>query len=570
MNQHFSARPHLTVHTRSKNHSAVAGCAYRLGLKLYDERTETWHDYRKRALSRAVVHALTVAPSDAPPWATDPAALWNAAESAERRRDGQVARDYRVPVPLGFTDEQGIDLAEALARFIADEFGTAVSFALHRDAKHDAFGKAKPEGMRGLHAHLYFPTRPIKTGSIEGAPAFGRKIAEFRDQESGAAAIELLNSKWAELSNLIASSSGLSVRVDHRSYRRMGLSRTAEPALGQAATALERSGQATRLGDALRAHRAARDGTGPTDQAVTEGGVEPMPFNASPVNARAAAPIGTSLTRGQVHTTPASAAPARPTGAPTTPPVAPAKAPPVTHRPPRLTRAMIAESPAAWEVPRAAPSLADRFGEAYASRTKAAGVPMDTAVLVIVQAVGRALAGLMFVMRALLHLDADYKRFAMAKHDNEWAADQQRGALAELRQEHAAARKPYTPRMSAAHRARLAKIRTLEEEVADKYRLSQSIDEQLHDISRRSQPWRLRGLNERRLLKLSLAELHAQDAQASNDLVGVAAEDELPWLKLLGATSEPTLSLQKLADAAEAGERKSSQGAQHAFRPPKR
>jgi len=516
-----------------------------------------------------VVHALTVAPSDAPQWATDPAALWNAAESAERRRDGQVARDYRVPVPLGFTDEQGIDLAEALARFIAEEFGTAVSFALHRDAKHDAFGKPKPEGMRGLHAHLYFPTRPVKTGSIEGAPAFGRKIAEFRDQESGAAAIELLNSKWAELSNLIASSSGLSVRVDHRSYKRLGIARAPEPQLGQAATALERSGQTTRLGDALRAHRAARHGADPKDQAVTEGG-EPMPFNASPVNARAAAPIAPSLTPGQVHTTPASAALARPPGAPTTPPVAPAKAPPVTLRAPRLTRAMIAESPAAWEVPRAVPSLADRFGEAYAARTKAAGVPMDTAVLVIVQAIGRALAGLMFVMRALLHLDADYKRFATAKHDNEWVADQQRGALADLRQEHAMARKPYTPRMSAAHRGRLAKIRTLEEELADKYRLSQSIDEQLHGISRRSQPWRLRGLNERRLLKLSLTELHARDAEATNDLLGVAAEDELPWLKLLTARSEPTVSLQKLADAAEAGERKTNQGAKHAFRPPKR
>lgn len=162
MNQHFSARPHLTVHTRSKNHSAVAGCAYRLGLKLYDERTKTWHDYRKRALSRAVVHALTVAPSDAPPWATDPAALWNAVESAERRRDGQVARDYRLPVPLGFSDEQGIDLAEAVARFIAAEFGTSVSLALHRDAKHDAFGERKPKASVGCTPTYTFQLAPSR------------------------------------------------------------------------------------------------------------------------------------------------------------------------------------------------------------------------------------------------------------------------------------------------------------------------------------------------------------------------------------------------------------------------
>lgn len=69
------ARPHLEIHTRSKGHSAVAGVAYRLGLRLYDERLQCWHDYRKRALGEEVVMALTVAPEGAPDWATDPGEL---------------------------------------------------------------------------------------------------------------------------------------------------------------------------------------------------------------------------------------------------------------------------------------------------------------------------------------------------------------------------------------------------------------------------------------------------------------------------------------------------------------
>lgn len=60
------ARPELPSHNR-KEHSAVAGAAYRLGLRLFDERTGEWHDYRKRAIGEEIVRALTVAPPGAPP-----------------------------------------------------------------------------------------------------------------------------------------------------------------------------------------------------------------------------------------------------------------------------------------------------------------------------------------------------------------------------------------------------------------------------------------------------------------------------------------------------------------------
>ncbi len=200
------ARPHLQTHTRSSGHSAVAGAAYRLGLRLYDEQTNRWHDYRKRALGEEIVRALTVAPDGSPDWATDPAQLWNRAEASEKRKDAKVARDYRIPIPFGLTDQQAGDMAEAMARFIAQELSTAVSLGLHRDGELDALGMPKPAEKQGYHAHLYFPTRKLaalEEGGGEGASGtgMGSKLVLLSNKRTSADFVERLNQEWAELAN---------------------------------------------------------------------------------------------------------------------------------------------------------------------------------------------------------------------------------------------------------------------------------------------------------------------------------------------------------------------------------
>lgn len=157
----FHARPHLTTHNRNASHSAVAAAAYRMGLKLFDRRTETWHDYRKRAMGEEVVAAKTIAPEWAPAWVQDPEELWNRVEAAERRKDAQIARDYVVPIPFGLNDEQAEELATRLAQYISDQLTTPVSFGVHRDAAVDAMGQVKPPEKQGFHAHLLFPTRKL-------------------------------------------------------------------------------------------------------------------------------------------------------------------------------------------------------------------------------------------------------------------------------------------------------------------------------------------------------------------------------------------------------------------------
>src|SRR5690242_3666377 len=248
------ARPHLETHSRKQGHSAIAGVAYRLGLRLYDRRTGEWHDYRRRALGEEVVRALTIAPAGAPSWASDPEELWARVEAAEKRKDAQVARDYRIPIPFGLSDQEAGDMAGEMAQFICEELHTSVSMGLHRDAEVDALGRVKPNDRQGFHAHLYFPTRrleEIQGGNGRSDWGLGAKLVMLSNKNSSGEFVERLNEKWAELANQYTASLGLTADFDHRSYERMGLPIVPQPTLGAAVTAMERKGFFTRRGDAL-------------------------------------------------------------------------------------------------------------------------------------------------------------------------------------------------------------------------------------------------------------------------------------------------------------------------------
>lgn len=273
------ARPHLTTHSRASGHSSVAGAAYRLGLKLIDDRTGKIHDFRKRKAGDEIVHAITIAPPGAPAWARDAQELWNRVESSEHRKDAQVARDYRVPIPFGLNDQQAGTLAEELARFISNALGVPVSVGVHRDADRDVLGEVKPTEKQGYHAHLYFPTRVLLSDSDdlrspehghveqderqgegedaqpgESGPStgFGAKLAILSNKRTSAAWVESFNKVWAEACNRHLAEAGRTPVIDHRSYVRQGVSDIPQPKVGQAATAMERKGMQTLRGNLLR------------------------------------------------------------------------------------------------------------------------------------------------------------------------------------------------------------------------------------------------------------------------------------------------------------------------------
>lgn len=265
------ARPHLHTHHRSSNHSAVAGVAYRLGLKLFDEQSSKWHDYSKRAGS-AVVHAQTIAPPGAPAWLTDPAQLWNAVEKQELRTNSQLARDYRIPVPLGVDEKGAVAMSIAMARYLVSRFNVPVSIGVHRDNTVDLDGNAKPAEKVGFHAHLYFPTRRLeREGSGEGATwRFGAKLAELSNKSTSGGLVDAMNEKWAVLANRYAEWAGVPAIYASKSYVRLGLDKTPRPERAR------RFGKATNwMRNPDNGHLAARAAPGPLHPLQGEPGMAP-------------------------------------------------------------------------------------------------------------------------------------------------------------------------------------------------------------------------------------------------------------------------------------------------------
>lgn len=224
------ARPHLHTHNRDRRHSAVAAAAYRLGIKLFDERTETWHDYSKRA-GKEVVFGETIGPYGAPKWLLEPGTLWNEIEKAEKRVDAQICRDYRMPIPLGVSADAAIAMSKAMGGYIVARFNTPVCIAVHHDNAVDLDGKPKPPDSIGFHAHLLFPTRELlRDGEGDGAGwRFGRKFDELSNRRMSSPIVDAMNEKWARLANKHLTEAGLPATYESKSYKRLGLDKTPKP-----------------------------------------------------------------------------------------------------------------------------------------------------------------------------------------------------------------------------------------------------------------------------------------------------------------------------------------------------
>ena len=106
---HFSA----SIISRGKGHSVVAAAAYRAGERIVEARTGDVHDYRRRS---GVDHCEIMAPRGAPGWCKKRAQLWNRAEDAERRIDGQVGRQVELALPRELSLKQRRRLVRGYVR----------------------------------------------------------------------------------------------------------------------------------------------------------------------------------------------------------------------------------------------------------------------------------------------------------------------------------------------------------------------------------------------------------------------------------------------------------------------
>ena len=230
---------HLSAKTISRSHgrSATGAAAYRSGARIDDERTGLIHDYRRR---QGVEAALLLLPAHAPDWASDRARLWNAAELAETRKNSTVAREFEIALPAELDAEQRQRLAADFARELVARHGCAADVAIHRPGRNG--------DSRNHHAHILLTTRRLT------AAGFTEKTRELDDLKSGE--IGRWRARFAEVQNERLREAGVEARVDHRSLEAQAIDREATIHLGPTATALERRGVPTRLGESNRAVQA--------------------------------------------------------------------------------------------------------------------------------------------------------------------------------------------------------------------------------------------------------------------------------------------------------------------------
>ncbi len=230
---------HLSAKTISRAHgrSATAAAAYRSGARIADARTGVIHDYQRR---HGVEAAVLVLPDTAPDWASDRARLWNAAEQAETRKNSTVAREFEIALPAELDAGERQRLAADFARELVVRHGCAADVAIHRPGR--------TGDSRNHHAHILLTTRRLT------AAGFAEKTRELDDLKSGE--IGRWRARFADLQNERLREAGVAARVDHRSLEAQGSDREATIHLGPTATALERRGVPTRLGESNRAVQA--------------------------------------------------------------------------------------------------------------------------------------------------------------------------------------------------------------------------------------------------------------------------------------------------------------------------
>ena len=210
---HLAVRPH----SRAQGHNAAAAVAYRCGLALTCTRTGERHDFTRRAQREDVVAYGVVGGH-----IESPAAFAAAVESGEKRRNSRICRDVQMALPSELDDDSRIQLTKAFAAELAERYGTAACWAVHRpDRRSD---------RRNHHAHILLPTRALAGDGC----TFGKKLRVLDDQRRGPEEITEIRRLWESRANEALIAAGQDARVH------TGRTTHPEPSLGAKHIAIER------------------------------------------------------------------------------------------------------------------------------------------------------------------------------------------------------------------------------------------------------------------------------------------------------------------------------------------
>jgi hypothetical protein len=193
---------HLDVKSvqRSAGRSAPAAAAYRHAERIACDREGRVHDYRAKA---GVEASFIVAPEDAPAWAQDRQALWNAAEARDTRVNSVTAREWELALPHELDASGRRELAHAFARELVGRYGVAADVAIH--APH------REGDQRNWHAHVLTTTRCLTAEGLTD------KTRQLDAKQTRGAEVTHMRETWASLQNRALERAGHEERVDHRS-----------------------------------------------------------------------------------------------------------------------------------------------------------------------------------------------------------------------------------------------------------------------------------------------------------------------------------------------------------------
>lgn len=224
---HFSAK----VLSRSSRNT-VGALAYRAGCKLYDDKTGLSFDYR----SKPVEYVELLLPKDAPEWALEiqkliimdrqkgVQALCDQVESAEKRIDAQVWREFEFALHRELTKEQNMALAR---EFVQDQIcgrGMAAQLNFHFDVDKET-GDEKP------HCHVVMTTRPLDENGLSP-----KKEREWNKKEF----LNHMRVQWQDYSNFHLKLHGHDIQIDHRCNKDRGIDMEPQPKMGKNVLELEK------------------------------------------------------------------------------------------------------------------------------------------------------------------------------------------------------------------------------------------------------------------------------------------------------------------------------------------
>ena len=228
--------------SRSNGQSAVASASYRAGCELEDKRYGKVHDYSKKhgVISADIILPTALADAKA---SIERSELWNKAESAEKRKDARVAREWLVNLPYELSEQDRKELAHSFAQTLADRYGTIADCAIHEPTQKEIDRGADP---RNFHAHILFTTRCAEIDDNNQIILTDKATIELSDKkrrELGMARvsheIKEVRQIWEQIANEKLAEHDHKL-IDSRSYAAQGIDIEPQLKMGSVATKLER------------------------------------------------------------------------------------------------------------------------------------------------------------------------------------------------------------------------------------------------------------------------------------------------------------------------------------------